>query len=103
MWEADRLELEKVVNRSMINFRWNQTRLQQRSYLRSKYEMLLINIVIERLNAHSVSCNKELVVDSIPNHKHEHATKLLQAIRPPFAVSSEDHFRIAMCFKWISF
>ena len=68
--------------------------LEERAQLGSEHEGVRAGIVVERLLAHAVAGQKEVLAGAIPEREGEHPVEVTDALRPRLLVGVHDHFGV---------
>ena len=92
-------KLKVAQNPGGIRLSWHESRLQKRSNLRSKNEILIRLVIVQRLDSHGISRQKKPLSYYVPEGKCEHAAQPRQARLAPHAISGQNHFSVGMTLE----
>src|SRR5215468_8259645 len=81
------------VEQRSIRRTWH-TSCEQALDLRAEYDPLRIDIVMQRLDAETVSRQEEPPVGMIPDCEGPHSVEAIEAALAPLSVGFENHFRV---------
>ena len=88
------MKVEKVIQRRGVDIAGHFSRGQQRLDLRPEYQPLVVQCVVQRLDAKGVARQQDRLRFEIENGKGEHAVQGVDHLRAAFLVQVQQHFRV---------